>query len=473
MEMRWIDGGRATLTAALMLAALPAALGAQGFGIYEQGTCEMGRAGAAVADPCGDASAVFFNPAALTGLERPTLSAGLTGIFTDGAFRADDGTVTELDNRPIPVPHAFVGIPLDGAWSAGLGVYAPYGLETRWPVDGFEGRFIGYDNALRTVYVQPTVAWDAPGALSVGAGLVGVWSEVRLTRRLDLSRTPVPDGLGAPPGATFGDLGIPGGTDFADVTLDGSSDGLGLGLHVSLLLDVSDRVRLGARYLSSVEVDYDGDADFEAVDPGITLGAGNPFGAPAGTPLSAVLEGAGVYAPSGPLADQAVTTAVTMPDQMVVGAAVDATPDVTLSADYQYTRWRTFDTVRIDFASDGTPTDVMVEDYEDTSTLRLGAEWRASPEVDLRGGYVWNQAASPEETVTPILPEASRDIVSAGVGWTPGAVGIDVGYMYLMQDDRRGRVRDPAPGAGWSPDLNSGSYGFDAHLLGLTVTLEL
>ena len=39
---------------------------AQGFGVYEQGACMMGRGGAGVADPCPDGSGVFFNPAALS-----------------------------------------------------------------------------------------------------------------------------------------------------------------------------------------------------------------------------------------------------------------------------------------------------------------------------------------------------------------------------------------------------------------------
>src|SRR5205823_14932527 len=58
---------RACVRYALVLfAATPTLLGAQGFGIYEQGTCAMGRAGAWVAAPCSDGSAMFFNSAGLS-----------------------------------------------------------------------------------------------------------------------------------------------------------------------------------------------------------------------------------------------------------------------------------------------------------------------------------------------------------------------------------------------------------------------
>src|SRR2546428_5879234 len=59
----------------VLFAGLPALLPAQGFGIYEQGTCAMGRAGTGVAAPCADGSAIFFNPAGLAGLKgaHPTV----------------------------------------------------------------------------------------------------------------------------------------------------------------------------------------------------------------------------------------------------------------------------------------------------------------------------------------------------------------------------------------------------------------
>src|SRR5256885_15663540 len=52
----------------LIVAAFPSLLGAQGFGIFEQNTCTMGRGGTAAGAPCADGSAIFFNPAGVAGL---------------------------------------------------------------------------------------------------------------------------------------------------------------------------------------------------------------------------------------------------------------------------------------------------------------------------------------------------------------------------------------------------------------------
>src|SRR5947208_6683938 len=67
----------------LLFAGVPALLDAQGFGIYEQGTCAMGRAGTGVAAPCPDGSALFFNPAGLAGLKGGHATIGVTLINVD------------------------------------------------------------------------------------------------------------------------------------------------------------------------------------------------------------------------------------------------------------------------------------------------------------------------------------------------------------------------------------------------------
>ncbi len=59
-----------------VIAAAPGAAPAQGFGIFEHGTCTMGRAGAGSAAPCLDGSAIFFNPAGIAGMEGWTVSLG-------------------------------------------------------------------------------------------------------------------------------------------------------------------------------------------------------------------------------------------------------------------------------------------------------------------------------------------------------------------------------------------------------------
>src|SRR6266545_2815546 len=194
---------RSVRYALLLLAGFPALLGAQGFGIYEQGTCSMGRAGTGVAAPCADGSAMFFNPAGLAGMKGKVATIGVTlldvqGSFTDDIFQQN----TSLDDPLLAVPQVYLAYGVTPKLGVGVGLFAPYGLETKWPTT-FDGRFAGYDNILQSVYIQPTVAYRVTPQLSLGAGFDIVLGKVELNQRLDLADAPVPI-AGVPPGTVFG-----------------------------------------------------------------------------------------------------------------------------------------------------------------------------------------------------------------------------------------------------------------------------
>src|SRR5213593_4731944 len=136
--------------ALVLCAAVPTLLSAQGFGIYEQGTCSMGRAGTGVAAPCADGSAMFFNPAGLAGLKGGHATIGVTLLNVDGGFTGDLARqTTDLDDPLLAIPQAYVSYAATPKLGVGVGLFAPYGLETRWPLS-FDGRFAGYKNILRS-----------------------------------------------------------------------------------------------------------------------------------------------------------------------------------------------------------------------------------------------------------------------------------------------------------------------------------
>jgi long-chain fatty acid transport protein len=454
---------------ALVMAAAPGPAAAQGFGVFEHGTCAMARAGAGSAAPCDDGSAIFFNPAGLAGMRGWTISVGATGISALGSFVDDlSGGETDMNNDPIPVPHVYAAYGITDRLTAGIGTFAPYGLATKWP-ETFAGRFNGFDNELRSIYVQPTLAYRIHDRISIGAGFDFVIGSVEINRRLDLSAQAAP--TPAPPGTTLRQLGIPLHTDFAQARLR-ATRATGLGGNFGVRVDATDRVSFGARYLTRVTLDYDGNAAFEAIPTGITLPAANPFGVPGGTPLDAVISRLGLFSAAGPLADQGLTTSITMPDQLMAGVAVQVTPRLLLLGDYQWVNWSKFGRVDLDFANPATPDQALEENYRDTSGVRLGIDWTAAHRWTLRGGYVYHQAAAPDETVTPLLPEGARNEFAAGVGFQVSPkLRVDVAYQFVKQSDRPGRVREIRPGE-TAADVNTGMYKSRAHLFGTTITLH-
>ena len=106
---------------AVVIAATASPATAQGFGVFEHGTCAMARAGAGSAAPCHDGSAIFFNPAGLTGMRGWTMSVGATGVSALGSFIDDlSGAETDMNNDPIPVPHLYAAYGISDRLTAGI-----------------------------------------------------------------------------------------------------------------------------------------------------------------------------------------------------------------------------------------------------------------------------------------------------------------------------------------------------------------
>jgi len=438
---------------ALVLAAglLPVALGAQGFGVYELSTCTMARGGAVAANPCGDGSAVFFNPAGLTALSGTHVSVGLTTITPSGGFTDDVFQQhTDMSSQTFLVPNIFITHRMNDKLALGIGLYAPYGLGTKWPTS-FLGAFAGYDTEVKTYYIQPTVAYQVTPRLSVGLGVAYIHASVALHQLEDLSQF---GGAPLPAGVTLGQLGIPANTAFANADL--SASGSGIAFNGGVTFKVNDQLTLGGHFLTRKTINFSGTAAFQQINTGLVLPAGNPI---TGTPLPLDQFLAAQFA-AGALTGGSATTDITLPDQGTIGLDYKFSGKWHVSADYQKVVWGWFHTLQVNFANAATPPLIAQEDYKDSDGFRFGTEYAYSPMVTLRAGYVYNSAAAPDQTVTPRLPEGPRNSFIVGVGLKlTGALSGDATYMYLNQNDRRGRISEAST-------VNSGLYTFHASLFG-------
>ena len=457
---------RASIGVALgvvVAAGLPQSAMAQGYGVYEQGTCAMARAGTGVAAPCADGSSIFFNPAGIVSAEGRQIAIGGTGIGVSGSFTNDvTGVETDLNSAVYPVPHLYFVQPVRGGRAAlGVGVFAPYGLTTEWP-ETFEGRFLGYKSKIQAVYVQPTAAIRLTDKVSFGAGLDVSIVHVQLRQRLELSSQ-----IASPPFVTFGNLGIPYGTEFGDVNLEGS--GTGIGYHLGLMINPVDRISIGARYLSRQLVNIDGaEAEITQIETGIILPPNNPVGLaqgnPGPVPLDVLL--APQFGPGGPLTNQEGSTYLRFPEQLVLGAAWQATPKARLLFDFQYTNWTVFEKLDLQFEKLGQR--VIEENYQKAYGYRFGGEYAFTATTTARLGYYTHSAAAPPQTVTPNLPEGGRNSFTVGLGTRLGrSLSVDLAYQYIDQADRRGRTVELNPSLPPASN-NNGLYQFKAHLFGAT-----
>jgi len=379
-----------------------------GFAVDEQGVAAMGLANAFAAQS-DDPTALFYNPAGIGQLHGTQISLGTTLIApsttlenTASGFRTDS-TAALFYPTTLYLVHE-----INQSLHLGLGVFTPFGLSTEWAPD-WEGRYVTTFSEINTYYFNPNVTWSPGPRFHVAVGINYVPSSVTLTNKLEL--TPLPDGE-------------------SEVTADGD----GWGYNVAVLAAFSGQNSLGISFRSPVKVDYTGDA---ALDPRAL------FGPP-----------------------QAVRSALTFPPILTIGVANRAIETVTLEADLQWVGWSSVQSITIDF-DDPSFTDVTtIKNWEDSYSLRLGAEHSRGP-VTFRAGYAYDMTPIPSDMIDPSLPDSDKHAFTLGGGYRFRSATIDVAYMFIRSNDRS--VNNPLA-TGGTPFLQQGKYSARTHELGVGVS---
>jgi long-subunit fatty acid transport protein len=116
----------------------------------------------------------------------------------------------------------------------------------------------------------------------------------------------------------------------------------------------------------------------------------------------------------------------------------------------------------------------LIENYNNSSAIRLGAEYTTSyHEMKLRGGFAAAASAAPAETVTPLLPEQDRRYWALGLGAPIGAgFAFDAAYTHVSTGGARGRIVERTRtlnANATAAQMNSGVFDLSANVLSLTV----
>jgi long-chain fatty acid transport protein len=400
-----------------------AAFGA-GFSIFEQGAkaTAMGGAFAATAD---DPSAIFYNPAGIAQQRELSVLAGATFINFTNEFNGDpndpltSGAEAKYKRHTFVPPNVYAIIPIGGNLTFGLGAFSAWGLRTDW-ADPWIGRFVSRDADLKTMSVEPAIAWQSTsGNIAVGGGVEYRRARVILNQNIAL---PFPNPF-------TGRI-----TDIGNARLK-SDYGDDIGYNLGFLFK-TDRFRFGASYRSEMDIDLDGTADFQQISTG-----------------NAQLDA--LVTPTFP-ADDKISTTLPFPAVYAVGVAFKPTDRWDLEFDVTHMTWSRFEALAVDFQNQTARSFVRTQDWKDSSAYRLGANLKATPDWDVRFGVVYDENPQPTERVGPLLPDSDRLGASFGVGYHRGPFIIDTAAFILHFKDRSTN--------GLSAEGFNGTYQTDATL---------
>lgn len=365
------------VTAALVLAGCANLAHAAGFALIEQNASGLGNAYAGQAAAAADASTIFFNPAGMTYLpDRQVVVAGhlikpkaeFSGTVSPavGGGQGGDAGGWSL------VPNAYFAFRLTPDVHLGVGLNSPFGLKTEYDAD-WVGRYQAIKSEVKTLNLNPSIAWRVSETLSVGAGLNLQWIEATLTNRIPVLGQPL-------------------------VKIKG--DDYGWGYNLGAMWQLSADTRIGVSYRS--EVDYTLEGKSSTSDP--VVGALN-----------------------GP-----VTASVVVPDSASLSVFHRLSPKWDLLADVTWTGWSDFD----DLPIRGTVNKTTIENWADTLRYSLGVTWRASDTLSLRGGLAYDETPVSDLYRTPRIPDGARTWVALGGQYRMSKRSvIDFGYAHLFVND--------------------------------------
>ncbi|MGD8854468.1 MAG: outer membrane protein transport protein [Gammaproteobacteria bacterium] len=428
----------AHLLSAGILATLSSGTLASGFALVEQSASQMGNAFAGGASFANDASTLFFNPAGLTRVSHQLVGAAHL-IMPYAKF---DGTATDPLGNPASggnggdtrklsvVGNLYYNLPLGHDLFFGMGINVPFGLATDYD-DDWKGRYHAIESEVRTVNFNPTLAYKLNGLISVGAGVNLQYIDGKLTQAIDqgsLCRpalmAPPPAGIGADfptADATCNSLGLtPQGNDaVAKVT----GNNWAMGYNLGVLLQPTDRTRVGLSYRSKVKQQLTGNARFRDADP--------------------------LFTDKNVFVSTDATADIDLPQSASLSVYHDINRKWAVMADVSWTGWDTFKELRIDYDS-FQPDTVVDESWNDTMRYALGVDYRPNSKWTLRAGTAYDETPIPDASHrTPRIPGEDRVWLSVGFGYQFNqALAVDVGYAHLfIPDDPEMDTSSPSTGS--------------------------
>ncbi len=385
-----------TVLAVLLIAGLSLGLYSNGLNLNGIGTRAISMGGAFIG-VSSDYSAVFWNPAGLTQLDKSSLSIFSSFIIPTGTYTySPAGIDIETEKKTFPTP-AFAYInPISEKLTIGFAAYATAGAGATWPGDKLavfntyakKGDLTAYkwSSKVGAFTFSPIVSYKLSDTFSIGATLNVVYG------LLDMEKE--------------------AGGQYTE-----SLNGTGFGATIGAMFKPSDKFSFGITYKTPQKVKLTGTVEM----PGLAAIPGMPTSSNA-------------------------TREVTWP--MWLGAGIAFTPNdkLTIAFDVQYTNWKKLDTIDMTFdeafwkvnmgsgsIEDNAAFELM---WDDTIQYRFGFEYLLSDSFAVRAGYYYDPAPAPATTLNILLPSITYSVITAGIGYKTDSISLDVGVEYLKGTDR-------------------------------------
>lgn len=430
---------------ALGMAASPAVFATNGMNLSGYGPEAHAMGGAAMAYDNGTA-ATMNNPATLALMaEGHRFDAAIGGLFP--SIKASAGTFSADSSATAFYMPAVGWVNKSGQLVYGAGVFSQGGMGTEYGANTFMAA--GSGEKVRSEvgvgrFIVP-VAYDMGNGVTLGGSVDYVWAGMDLKMALT--------------GSQFGDMvaGLGGSQTY----------GTASGSMVNTLVGVLNCASCPT--LNWARVDFSNDSAFtgQAKGSGLAFKLGGTFKVNADLTLGAAFHSktsmSDLKTSSATMSMNLTTTsgAVTVPvsgsiavhnfqwpQVLSVGAAYRAGDNLLLVADYKRIGWKdVMKDFKVTFTADATQANSMAssfglggqvvdmgmkQNWDDQNVIELGAAFKVSPALTVRGGLNLANNPVPDKFMNPLFPAVAKTNVSGGVGYAfDKASSVDASFAYV------------------------------------------
>ncbi len=386
--------------------------------IAEHSPAGLGNGFAGGAAIASDASTVWFNPAGMTILDDDQFIAGGYLVLTSSTY--NDANSTTVLTTPMNgsnggdptenafLPNLYYTKKLTNDTSIGIAVNVPFGVAGEYERD-WVGRYHSIRSEIRTLNINPAIAYEFNDRLSVGGGISYQRMDSELSQAIDFGTLCV--ATQAP--AVCTGLGLSSQNNDGLAVIKAKDDSLGYNLGMLWLLN--NDTRFGLAYRSKVKYTLEGTNDITTYDAGAATLAVNPA-------LN--------------LVDSGARADVTMPELISLSVYHQINSQWSVMGDISRTRWSRISELRIVF-DNGAADSVLSLDLQDVNRYSVGVMHTPDNHWCYRAGLVFDNTPTPNAAVrTPRIPDTDRTWVALGAGYESSErLSFDFAYAYLKFKD--------------------------------------
>ena len=356
--------------AVLGFAALTPAFGA-GFLVRENSAEAVATSYAGNGSRASGPDTVFSNPAGMTRLQADGFELGASIILPSSTFSGAARQATPTGPVPLAgnmggdsgrtalIPNLYGVVRVMPDVSIGIAITAPFGNSSEYD-PGWVGRYLGTKTMATSADINPAIAWRINDTWSVGAGFSAQYLKLDVTQAIDQAAI-----FGAP---------VP------DASFRFKAHDWSYGFNAGVLADFGD-TRVGLTYRSNINHRIEGTLNFTGASPLLGLVSGT------------------------------ASAKARLPSTTTLSITSDVAPNITLSADVQYSHWSLFKDVTILSANPPFPN---VQGYRDAWMVAVGGIYRLSPRLALKAGIAFDQTPVTSRYRAVALPDTDRYLLGMG-----------------------------------------------------------